>query len=90
MRIHTSSPPTTDGIEPGRILLPILHAGYAYYPLAVSASVTSRLISPFAARELSNAGVRATIQDFLRCAVLAHDAGYDRVEIMGSEGYLIN
>ena len=90
VQIPTSSPGSTDGIEPGRIFLPILHAGYAYYPLAISASATRRPISLFAARELSTASARATVHDFLGCAVLARDAGYDRVEIMGSESYLIN
>ena len=61
-----------------------------YYLLEVSASATRRLVSLFAAQELSTMGVRATVRDFLRYVVLARDAGYDRVEIMGSEGYLID
>ena len=90
VKIPTSSPTSTGVIGPGRILLPILHAGYAYYPLTVSDSATRRLISPFAVRELSTAGVWAMVRDFLCCAVLARDVGYDRAKIMGSEGYLIN
>ena len=90
VRIPMSSPASTDGIEPGQTILLILHAGYAYYPLAVSASATRRPISPFAAQGLSTVGMQATVSDFLRYAVLARDAGYNKVEIMGSEGYLIN
>lgn len=70
-----------------KILLQILHAGrYAYHPLAVSASPIKAPITPFRPRALSARGVEATIADFARCAQLARDAGYDGVEIMGSEG----
>ncbi|WP_144790522.1 NADPH-dependent 2,4-dienoyl-CoA reductase [Kocuria palustris] len=75
----------------GLIAVQLLHAGrYAYHPGAVSASATQSPISPFPARELDDAGVRRTIEDFARAAVLAQEAGYDAVEIMGSEGYLLN
>jgi 2,4-dienoyl-CoA reductase (NADPH2) len=75
----------------GKILLQILHAGrYAYHPLSVSASSIKAPINPFRPRRLSSSGVQSTIDDFARCAQLACDAGYDGVEIMGSEGYLIN
>ncbi|WP_059017257.1 NADPH-dependent 2,4-dienoyl-CoA reductase [Mycobacterium sp. M26] len=75
----------------GRILLQILHAGrYAYHPLSVSASSIKAPINPFRPRALSARGVRQTIDDFVRCARLAQLAGYDGVEIMGSEGYLLN
>jgi 2,4-dienoyl-CoA reductase (NADPH2) len=75
----------------GKILLQILHAGrYAYHPLSVSASSIKAPINPFRPRRLSSRGVESTIDDFARCAVLAREAGYDGVEIMGSEGYLIN
>ncbi len=75
----------------GRICLQILHTGrYAYHPLAVSASKLKSPISPFAPRALSGWGVKKTIADYARCARLAQKAGYDGVEIMGSEGYLIN
>jgi 2,4-dienoyl-CoA reductase (NADPH2) len=75
----------------GRVLLQILHAGrYAYHPLAVSASAGKSPISKFAARALTTRGVQATVDHFARCAELAQLAGYDGVEVMGSEGYLIN
>ncbi|MGA7053219.1 MAG: NADPH-dependent 2,4-dienoyl-CoA reductase [Mycobacterium sp.] len=74
-----------------KILLQILHAGrYAYHPLSVSASSIKAPINPFRPRALSSRGVRATVADFARCARLAREAGYDGVEIMGSEGYLLN
>ncbi|GAS90589.1 NADPH dependent 2,4-dienoyl-CoA reductase fadH [Mycolicibacterium brisbanense] len=73
----------------GKILLQILHAGrYAYHPLSVSASSIKAPINPFRPRALRD--VRGTIDDFVRCALLAREAGYDGVEIMGSEGYLLN
>ena len=75
----------------GKILLQILHAGrYAYHPFSVSASAIKAPINPFRPRKLSSHGVESTIDDFARCAQLARDAGYDGVEIMGSEGYLLN
>ncbi len=77
--------------EGGKIAMQILHAGrYAYHPLPVAPSRIKSPISPFAPRELSTAGVEKQIHDFVRCAQLARDAGYDGVEIMGSEGYFIN
>jgi 2,4-dienoyl-CoA reductase (NADPH2) len=83
----------TDAVhaEGGRIALQILHAGrYAYHPLAAAPSASRSPISPFRARGLTGWGVRKTIADYARCARLAQHAGYDGVEIMGSEGYLIN
>ena len=75
----------------GKILLQVLHAGrYAYHPFSVSASAIKAPINPFLPRRLSARGVESTIEDFVRCARLARDAGYDGVEIMGSEGYLLN
>jgi 2,4-dienoyl-CoA reductase (NADPH2) len=75
----------------GKIALQILHAGrYAYHPLAVAPSSAKSAISPFRPRAMSRWGVRKTIADYARCARLAQRAGYDGVEIMGSEGYLIN
>src|SRR6266498_2687897 len=75
----------------GRIALQILHAGrYSYHPFAVSASAVKSPITPFRPRALSARGVRRTIDAFVRCASLAREAGYDGVEIMGSEGYFIN
>jgi 2,4-dienoyl-CoA reductase (NADPH2) len=75
----------------GKILLQVLHAGrYAYHPFSASASSIKAPINPFRPRRLSDRGVDATIDDFARCARLARDAGYDGVEIMGSEGYLLN
>ncbi len=73
----------------GKILLQVLHAGrYAYHPFSVSASAIKAPINPFRPRTLRN--VEGTIADFAHCAELARDAGYDGVEIMGSEGYLLN
>ena len=75
----------------GRILLQILHSGrYGYHPLVRSAGSRKSPISPFRPRALSSRGVERTIGDFVRTAELARSAGYDGVEIMGSEGYLIN
>ncbi|HET9190847.1 MAG TPA: NADPH-dependent 2,4-dienoyl-CoA reductase [Rudaea sp.] len=77
--------------EGGRICLQILHAGrYGYQPLSVAPSKIKSPITPFTPRALSAGGVERTIRDFVRCAQLAREAGYDGVEIMGSEGYLIN
>ena len=77
--------------EDGKIAMQILHAGrYAYHPLSVAPSRIRSPITPFTPRELSSAGVEKQIQAFVRCAQLARDAGYDGVEIMGSEGYFIN
>ncbi|MHB8679172.1 MAG: FAD-dependent oxidoreductase [Rudaea sp.] len=74
-----------------RICLQILHAGrYGYQPLSVAPSRIKSPITPFTPRALSTGGVERTIRDFVRCAQLAREAGYDGVEIMGSEGYLIN
>src|SRR6476620_11649933 len=75
----------------GRIAMQILHGGrYAYHPLAVAPSALKSPITPFRPRALTGWGVRRTIAAYVRCAVLAQRAGYDGVEIMGSEGYLIN
>ncbi|MBM7515575.1 NADPH-dependent 2,4-dienoyl-CoA reductase [Nocardioides nitrophenolicus] len=75
----------------GRIALQILHAGrYGYTPFSVSASATKSPITPFKASALSARAVERTIDDFVASARLARKAGYDGIEIMGSEGYLIN
>ena len=75
----------------GKICLQILHSGrYGYHPLCVAPSKIKAPISKFNPRALSGRGVEKTISDFVRCAKLAKAAGYDGVEIMGSEGYLIN
>ena len=77
--------------EGGKILMQILHAGrYGYQPLVVSASSVKSPISPFKPRALSEAGIEATIKAYARCAKLAKMAGYDGIEVMGSEGYLLN
>lgn len=77
--------------EGGKICLQILHAGrYAYHPLSVAPSKSKAPISPFKARGLSRFELKKTIWDYGNCARLAQKAGYDGVEIMGSEGYLIN
>ena len=83
----------TDAVhrEGGKIAMQILHFGrYAYHPELVAPSPIQAPIAPFAPRELSAADVERTIEDFVRCAELAREGGYDGVEIMGSEGYLIN
>ncbi len=75
----------------GKIALQILHTGrYGYHPFAVAPSALRSPISPFKPRALTRWGIRKTISDYARCAQLAQRAGYDGVEIMGSEGYLIN
>lgn len=77
--------------EGGKIALQILHAGrYGYHPLSVSASRIKSPITPFTPRALSEAGIQRQIDAFARCAALAREAGYDGVEVMGSEGYFIN
>ncbi|MEL6448838.1 MAG: NADPH-dependent 2,4-dienoyl-CoA reductase [Pseudomonadota bacterium] len=83
----------TDAVheEGGKIALQILHAGrYAYHPFAVAPSKLRSPITPFTPRELSTAGVEKQINAFVNCAARAREAGYDGVEIMGSEGYFIN
>jgi 2,4-dienoyl-CoA reductase (NADPH2) len=75
----------------GKICMQILHAGrYGYHPLVVSASSRKSPISPFTPRALSARGVERQIRGFVRAALLAREAGYDGVEVMGSEGYFIN
>jgi 2,4-dienoyl-CoA reductase (NADPH2) len=77
--------------EGGKICMQILHAGrYGYHPLAVSASNVKSPISPFKPKALSSSNVNSTIKDYVASANYAKQAGYDGVEIMGSEGYLIN
>ncbi|QNP68581.1 NADPH-dependent 2,4-dienoyl-CoA reductase [Streptomyces roseirectus] len=83
----------TDAVhaEGGLIALQILHFGrYAYHPDLVAPSALKAPISPHTPRELTGAEVEKTIEDYVRTARLARAAGYDGVEIMGSEGYLIN
>ncbi|MGX5201781.1 oxidoreductase [Aliikangiella sp. IMCC44632] len=75
----------------GKIAMQILHTGrYAYHPFAVAPSAIKAPITPFKPKQLSERGIQKTIKDFVNCAVKAQQAGYDGVEIMGSEGYLIN
>ncbi|CAL9357466.1 FAD-dependent oxidoreductase [Streptomyces sp. enrichment culture] len=77
--------------EGGRIALQILHFGrYAYHPDLVAPSPLQAPISPHVPRELTDADIERTVDDYVRTARLARAAGYDGVEIMGSEGYLIN
>jgi len=77
--------------EGGKIALQILHTGrYAMHRHGVAPSALHSPISPYPPMALTPAGIAQQIQDFVRCAVLAREAGYDGVEIMGSEGYFIN
>ncbi|MBE0490042.1 MAG: NADPH-dependent 2,4-dienoyl-CoA reductase [Halomonas sp.] len=77
--------------EGGCLCLQILHAGrYAYSPALVAPSAIQAPINPFMPRELSADEVEQQLADYVRCATLAQQAGYDGVEVMGSEGYLIN
>jgi len=77
--------------EGGHICMQILHAGrYAHHPLSVAPSAVKAPITRFRPRALSARGVERQIDAFVRAATLAREAGYDGVEVMGSEGYLIN
>ncbi|OXS13906.1 NADPH-dependent 2,4-dienoyl-CoA reductase [Zobellella denitrificans] len=83
----------TDAVhqEGGKIALQILHAGrYAYHPFLQAPSPGQAPISPFKPAVMSERQIRHCIDDFANTARLAREAGYDGVEIMGSEGYLIN
>ena len=83
----------TDAVhqEGGKIALQILHAGrYSYHPFSRSASALKSPINPFKPKAMSTKEVEKTVKDFANTAFLAKQAGYDGVEIMGSEGYLIN
>ncbi|AVJ19395.1 NADPH-dependent 2,4-dienoyl-CoA reductase [Serratia sp. MYb239] len=85
--------PITEAVHQagGKIALQILHAGrYSYQPQPVAPSALQAPINPFAPSALTAQEIEQTIADFARCAVLAQQAGYDGVEVMGSEGYLIN
>lgn len=74
-----------------KICMQILHSGrYGYHPICVAPSAIKSPISPFKPSALSYGGIKNTINDFANAAYLAKEAGYDGVEIMGSEGYLIN
>lgn len=75
----------------GRIAMQILHGGrYSQHPALVAPSAIQSPIIPFMPRELSHSDILQTISDYVSCAKLAQQAGYDGVEVMGSEGYLIN
>ncbi len=75
----------------GKIAMQILHFGrYAYHPELVAPSALKAPISPFRPRAMTGDEIEQTIEDYVRAAALAQSAGYDGVEIMGSEGYLIN
>jgi 2,4-dienoyl-CoA reductase (NADPH2) len=77
--------------EDGKIVMQILHSGrYGYQPLVVSASAIKSPISMFKPRALTERGIQSTINAYVRSATLAQRANYDGVEIMGSEGYLLN
>lgn len=75
----------------GKICMQILHTGrYGYHPLAVAPTAITAPINRFKPRALSRRGIQSTVKDYANCALLARQAGYDGIEIMGSEGYLIN
>lgn len=83
----------TDAVhqQGGKIALQILHTGrYSYQPNLVAPSAIQSPITPFIPTEISHEQIEQTIDDYIHCAQLAQKAGYDGVEIMGSEGYLIN
>ena len=85
--------PVTDAVHEagGKIAMQILHFGrYAYHEQLVAPSALQAPINPMKPRALSTEEVYQTSDDFVRCALLAQSAGYDGVEIMGSEGYLLN
>ncbi|MEL6239941.1 MAG: NADPH-dependent 2,4-dienoyl-CoA reductase [Pseudomonadota bacterium] len=75
----------------GKIAMQILHAGrYAYGPACVAPSPIKSPISPFPPKELDEEGIEKQIADIATCAARAREAGYDGVEVMGSEGYFLN
>lgn len=75
----------------GRILMQAIHAGrYGYHPFSESASAIKARINPFSPKEMSVARIQEVVSDFARACSLAKEAGYDGVEVMGSEGYLLN
>ncbi|MCF6442424.1 FAD-dependent oxidoreductase [Pseudoalteromonas luteoviolacea] len=75
----------------GKICLQLLHAGrYAYHPFNVGPSKIKAPINPYTPKSMSISMIKSTIKDFAKSAYMAEKAGYDGVEIMGSEGYLIN
>jgi len=83
----------TDAVhaEDGKICMQILHTGrYAYNPNLIAPSALQAPINPFTPHELTPTEIERQIDDFVRCAGLAREAGYDGVEVMGSEGYFIN
>ncbi|HKY58931.1 MAG TPA: NADPH-dependent 2,4-dienoyl-CoA reductase [Aeromicrobium sp.] len=88
--VHSAAPEGAG--DPGaKILLQVLHAGrYSYHPFSVGASTRKSPITPFKPRAMSTKEVDQTATDFAKASALAKKAGYDGVEIMGSEGYLIN
>ncbi|MCG8803948.1 NADPH-dependent 2,4-dienoyl-CoA reductase [Tenacibaculum finnmarkense] len=83
----------TDAVhkEGGKICMQILHSGrYGYHPLTAAPSKIQAPINPFKPFKLRQSGIRRTLRDFVNSAKLSQEAGYDGIEIMGSEGYLIN
>ena len=92
MDVHNHKKVTDAAHKHGaKMVMQILHSGrYGYHPFVVSASPIKSPISPFKPRQMSIKNIEQTVEDYARCASLAKDAGYDGVEIMGSEGYLLN
>jgi 2,4-dienoyl-CoA reductase (NADPH2) len=82
--VHTANSST-------KILMQILHAGrYSAHPFLQAPSAVSSPLSPFTPRSMTKSRIQSTIQDYVTCAILAKEAGYDGIELMGSEGYLIH
>lgn len=91
--VHSNQIPIygTNETEPARIVMQLLHTGrYAYHPFSVAPSKTKSPITPFTPRAMSKQEIHKLQDHYVRAATLAREAGYDGVELMGSEGYLLS